>query len=540
MSVTLYRKYRPSTFAEVVSQDHIKHVLQSEIINGQLAHAYLFSGPRGLGKTTTARLLAKSVNCENRVKGSAEPCNDCDMCNAIFANQSLDVIEIDAASHRGINEIRALKDHIGFTPAGATYRIFIIDEVHMLTTDAFNALLKTLEEPPEHAMFILATTELHKVPETIKSRCQMFTFNRANREDTVKRLEHIVLQEKVVVEKEVLHRIAQLSGGFLRDAESLLGQVLSLGEKNITKEVAQIILPSSHEEDVREFLTYLSAKDTSSTLTIIHHVVDHGGDIYNFAKEILETIRQLLLTHYGVATDGDMWRELAQKFTPVELTTLAKLLSTVVVEIQRADIPTLPLEIAVVTFVNQEDCIQRDIRNSDTLQESETAIENSVDETNPAEGTLTADRKNVTNKTALVEDSEPIAEQTEVQAPDKTGTLSLEILRERWNDVISAGRKYNHSISLALKMAHPFKMNGNTIELGCAYAFHLERLKEDKSIKLIKTVFQEIFECSVDVSVCSITQEEVEKLSPHKVVDEKEQVQEVSAALDAFGGQVVG
>lgn len=556
MSVTLYRKYRPSTFAEVVSQDHIKHALQHEIINGQLAHAYLFSGPRGLGKTTTARLLAKAVNCTNRAKDSAEPCNACDVCNAILANQSLDVIEIDAASHRGINEIRALKDHIGFTPSGATYRVFIIDEVHMLTNEAFNALLKTLEEPPTHALFILATTELHKVPETIKSRCQMFTFSRVNRDQTIQRLEHLAKQEKVKVDADVLARIAHLSGGFLRDAESLLGQILSLGEKNITKETASLMLPASHEEQVRECMLALATREVSNALAIVHAVVDNGGDIYTFAKELLETTRQLLLTHYGASSDGDMWRELAQKFTPEGLVQLATILAEVVTEIPQSYIPTLPLEMAMVAYCGkqapkdkeqktnniQESINQEEIVQGSSSEDVEEEVQESVVSIDTAEEpVLTKEVKNDTNNEHEAPQDGLVAEEEEsTEAPAIVGALSLELLRERWNDVISAGRKHNHSISLALKMAHPYKMTEKAIELGCAYAFHLKRLQDDKSIKMIQTVFKELFGESLDVSVVKLTQEQVAEIAPEEVVDEATQTQEVSAALEAFGGQVVG
>ena len=231
MQSTLYRKYRPQTFKEVVGQNHIKTTIQSELESGKIAHAYLFSGPRGLGKTTMARLFAKAVNCLNRKEGESEPCNVCDACKEVIEAKSLDVIEIDAASHTGVDNVREnIINNSRFTPTSRKYKVFIIDEVHMLSTAAFNALLKTLEEPPAHAIFILATTEIHKVPQTIISRCQHFDFRKVSENDIFKRLSLIVTQEGKSVDKSVLESIAYYAEGCIRDAESLLGQILSLDD----------------------------------------------------------------------------------------------------------------------------------------------------------------------------------------------------------------------------------------------------------------------------------------------------------------------
>ncbi|MFN7088813.1 MAG: DNA polymerase III subunit gamma/tau, partial [Candidatus Paceibacteria bacterium] len=230
--LALYRKYRPKTFGEVLNQAVVKQTLQNAIRLGKVSHAYLFAGPRGTGKTTIARLIAKSLNCQKRKPDESEPCNECKMCQEMNAGRALDLIEIDAASNRGIDEIRELRDGIKFSPVKGKYKVFIIDEAHMLTPPAFNALLKTLEEPPEHAIFILATTEPEKLPPTILSRVQRFDFRRISISDIIKKLQKDIKEEGLKAEPEALYLIASVSEGSIRDAESLLAQVVAFQEHN--------------------------------------------------------------------------------------------------------------------------------------------------------------------------------------------------------------------------------------------------------------------------------------------------------------------
>ena len=297
MSLAIYRKYRPQKWSDLTGQNHIKVTLQNEIEAEKIAHAYLFTGPRGIGKTTTARLFAKALNCQERKQGQSEPCNKCDSCLELVEGNDLDILEIDAASHTGVDNVREnIIANARFTPVKRKYKVFIIDEVHMLSISAFNALLKILEEPPEYTIFILATTEVHKVPATIISRCQRFDFKKINAEDLIKRLTLICQQEGVKVSKKVLTNIARVSEGCLRDAESLLGQVLSLGEKEVSEEEASLIIPASNYNLVVELIDYLRYKNAEQSISLINKLVTDGVDLMQFTDELIEFLRKMILS----------------------------------------------------------------------------------------------------------------------------------------------------------------------------------------------------------------------------------------------------
>lgn len=310
MSLVLYRKYRPQTFAEIVGQEHIIQTLANAISSGIISHSYLFTGPRGSGKTTIARLLAKSLNCQNRKEKEFEPCNKCDSCLEIANGHSIDLIEIDAASHRGIDEMRELRDGIKFAPTKSKYKVFIIDESHQLTKEASNALLKTLEEPPGHAVFILATTEAHKMIPTIISRCQRFDFRKLTLPEIVKRLETICGKEKVKIEKSALELIALNSGGALRDGESLLDQVLTFsgvsGSKSeIKAEDIKNLLGLVEVKMVSDFCDFLIKKQASQAIRFLNEITDRGADIQEFAKALINYLRQALILKVSGAESGN-------------------------------------------------------------------------------------------------------------------------------------------------------------------------------------------------------------------------------------------
>ncbi len=286
----LYRQYRPTTFAEIIGQDHIVSILTQQIVKDAVAHVYLFQGPRGTGKTTTARVFAKRLNCSAAT--TAESCGICMSCIAFQEHRALDVIEIDAASNRGIDDIRALRETATMSPTLGKYKVYIIDEVHQLSGPAFAALLKTLEEPPKHVIFILATTELQKVPETIASRCQLFRFKRATHEEMRSRIQHLLTQEKRTADDELISFIIHRSDGCYRDAESLLGQLLSQSDGTLTVEHASSLLGIPSPELIQNFLTALINCDTAQAVAIATHAYTDGFDPEQFLHEAIREARE--------------------------------------------------------------------------------------------------------------------------------------------------------------------------------------------------------------------------------------------------------
>lgn len=289
--LALYRKYRPTNFSEVVGQDKVITVIKNEIINNRISHAYLFSGPRGTGKTTTAKIIAKLVNCTNPVNG--ECCNKCDNC-LNFKNSS-DIVEIDAASNNGVDEIRELRDKVNLVPTNSKYKIYIIDEVHMLTTQAFNALLKTLEEPPAHVIFILATTEPHKIPLTVASRCQKFQFSKISNDEIVHRLSDIIKEENIKLDNEILLEIARLSDGGLRDAINMLDQLLAYKSENITLMDVYNINSCVSYIDIYNFINNMMNNNAIEIVNFIEKIDSEGKNISKFIEELIVFLKDILL-----------------------------------------------------------------------------------------------------------------------------------------------------------------------------------------------------------------------------------------------------
>ena len=290
---TLYRQYRPQKFSDISGQAHITDTLQKAIEKGKVSHAYLFQGPRGTGKTTTARIFAKRLNCSS--SKTSEPCGKCKLCKSAGTNSNLDVIEIDAASNRGIDDIRALRENVSLSPSSGKYKIYIIDEVHMLSGPAFAALLKTLEEPVAHVVFILATTELHKVPATIMSRCQVYRFRRATEAEMKKRLEFILKQEKRKVADDVLDFIISRSDGCYRDAESLLGQILSTSTRKISLDELSNNLGLPSPKIVDAFISALISADSKLAVEIVDGVYKGGAEPEQFIQETKINLLELEL-----------------------------------------------------------------------------------------------------------------------------------------------------------------------------------------------------------------------------------------------------
>jgi len=345
--------------------------LTNALSMGLISHAYLFSGPRGSGKTTIARLLAKAVNCHNRKENQFEPCNNCPSCLEIVTGRSLDLIEIDAASHRGIDEVRELRDGIKFSPTKEKYKVFIIDESHQLTKEAANALLKTLEEPPAHAIFVLATTEIHKMIPTIVSRCQRFDFRKLTLPEIIKRLEIICKKEKAKIEKPALELIALNSGGSIRDAESLLDQALTFAgtlgkEGTIKAEDIKDLLGIVDTVLIGQFVDFLAEKNTEKAVSFLNEIFEKGYDLQEFTRALIHYLRQALLLKInpdpmnpiilGLSKEEqEKIRNQAGKFGEAELHNILNLFLSAENKMKYSPIPQLPLELAIVEIIKPKE-----------------------------------------------------------------------------------------------------------------------------------------------------------------------------------------
>ncbi len=360
-NLVLYRKYRPQKFSDVVGQEHITRTLANAISMNEAAHAYLFAGPRGTGKTTLARLLAKSLNCEGRKKGSYEPCLKCLSCDEVSRNISPDIIEIDAASNRGIDEIRLLKEAVRFAPTRGEYKVYIVDEVHMLTKEAFNALLKTLEEPPSHVIFVMATTEINKVLPTIISRSQRFDFRRLRHSEIRDRLAYLAKCEAKKIDPKILDMIAARSDGCARDAESLLGQIFVVGD-GLNLDEIRSLLGLTDIQAISEFIGHIAAGSRKEALTHLSALGEKGVDCEEFIKSLLGYLRWMMYLKVDEKLSDIVSREISeedlavikamtQKFEMHKLQQASRLFLEAMQNIKYSPIPELPIELAVVELL---------------------------------------------------------------------------------------------------------------------------------------------------------------------------------------------
>lgn len=542
MALALYRKYRPQKFSDITNQEHIKITLENQIKMGQVAHAYIFAGPRGVGKTTTARILSKAINCEKREEKDPEPCNDCSSCDEINAAKAMDIVEIDAASHTGVENVREnIIENVRFSPVRLKNKVFIIDEAHMLSTSAFNALLKTLEEPPDHAIFIMATTEVHKIPSTIISRCQRFDFKKIDSSEICKRLEYIVAEEKIKVDKEVLERIARLSEGCVRDSESLLGQILALDDKKISVEQADLVLPRTNFEQVIKMLHAISIKNQKSGIELVNQLIHDGVDLKQFSSETLEFLREILLAKVMQSSAEIMvgWSTDIQKtitgildsWSSQDITCIIELLLVKQRDLKQTFPIQLPLELFIIEAIGMN---EGPARTEAPAGGSEPPV---IPTPKSSPKPLGSPKPGKGNSASVLnpgsEKESKSADLSEKLADKKSGNINTTIDKviNKWQDVISELSESNHSLTLILGSAVPAAMDGNTLELAFKFKFHQEQVMSAKNKDAIEMSLQRIFNETIILN--AVIDESVE--APQETASQEA----VASVMDTFGGKVV-
>lgn len=463
--MSFYRIYRPQVIEDIDNaavREQLLSLLHKD--KKELPHAYLFTGPKGAGKTTAARVIAKLFNCMKPTKTG--PCGVCEQCTAISKGTSLDVIEMDAASNRGIDEIRVLRDRIGLSPVSSEFTIYIIDEVHMLTTEAFNALLKTLEEPPSHAVFVLATTDRAKVPLTIQSRCMSISFARATLAELTHALKRITKAEKISVTDDALTRIAEIADGSFRDAVKLLEQ-MSFTKGEIDAAVVDKTLARSDDATRQAFLSHLIAKDTKGALQDITLVLAAGGDMKSFITDILSDVEVNLVSAATGSPNGQWTIDSCQR--------VIELLTRAYSELRVSPLPHLPIELAVIEFCTQK--------------------------TNSAPVVLVTPSPVMVRPAPTASTEKKMEPKSAEVSHESLGLLTLDKLVEHWPDFIIATKPYNHSVAGVLRSSRPKSVASGIVTIEAFYKFHQEKLGEVQTKQILSDVLKKLFGEKVKIEI---------------------------------------
>jgi DNA polymerase-3 subunit gamma/tau len=527
MGQALYRKWRPTRWDRVVGQAHVVQTLRNAIAAERVAHAYLFAGPRGTGKTTTARLLAKAVNClepdlTNR------PCDACDNCKSVNDGRFLDLIEIDAASNTSVEDVRSLRDKINFSPNLGQFKVYIIYEVHMLSTAAFNALLKTLEEPPKHAIFILATTEIHKIPATVLSRCQRHEFRRIPVQEIVRHLKEMVAAEDLQVDEDALVLIARQSTGAMRDAISLLDQLTS-GGGTITLDMAQNVLGTAASQSIINLVEAIASAEAAGGLEEIHTALDAGSDPRQFARQVVDYLRGLLLVSMNNAGHLDATAEVraqmarqAAGFGAPELLRLIRLFNLAANDARSSWQPALPLEVAFVSALEKQS-------GGEDEAASSSARKISAPSRVLAQQTPPAAHQAPPAKQAAAAVEELSLEDGDISAP---GGITMKQVSDNLKNVLSVLNRMNSGTAALLRSGKLLGVKNGAVYFGLSEVLK-SKLDRNENMDLVRKAFRQVLNVDVPVQ-CVVYAGKAGALPPDVDSDGM-----VAAALRDLGGEIV-
>ncbi|PKL84129.1 MAG: DNA polymerase III subunit gamma/tau [Ignavibacteriae bacterium HGW-Ignavibacteriae-3] len=503
--VVTARKWRPQTFEDVVGQEHITTTLKNAILNNRVAHSYLFAGPRGVGKTTTARILAKVLNCTNSKNG--EPCNECDMCQSFTNSQTLDIIEIDGASNRRIEEIRTLRESVKYAPTKGSYKVYIIDEVHMLTTESFNALLKTLEEPPEHTVFIFATTDVHKVPLTIISRCQRFDFRRIEMGVMKKLLMEIAIAEGISIDDTALTLIAKKADGALRDAQSLFDQVISFSGKKVDSILLSKMLNLINEEIYFTISDSILSKNFSSAFNVSQNIYDNGWNYIDFLNELIEHFRNIMTVVIRKNTDlieaaevfKKRYNEYIGKFSEGDLLRILAFLNKVQWELKSSSNQKLKIEISLCHLIGLEksSTISEIISKIDSMENS--SGENSVRDFSASYSPPKKNNPPIANVRPATKAEVIIPEVKAFVAPSLSSTSDFNDIISKWSEFIEQVKSEKLFFASVLLNSNPLDFINDQLHIEVEHPEDGEIIKENKSYLDKKT--KEVFGKKIDLSI---------------------------------------